>query len=122
MDVDELKKIGKEVRDEVNGDCFDYSHELKKRLTEKHGFTRCWVIEYIIEDYYYHYVLRVGWQPNVDHEWEGSVIVDCAFDQFGDDSGTDITVASGGEIEDVIVVDPAEQYIFANEFHNKLEN
>ena len=89
-------------------DCYDVSRKIQKRLIEDYGLSSEFVDieEYRSNDFRHYYLLI---QPEVMGD---SCVVDASFRQFANDTGTEFDLAGPDDIQDVVIVEPKEGYIF----------
>lgn len=97
-----------EGRDVPWPDCYDVSRSIQKELVEEHGVQSNLVDirEYRNGDFRHYYVLI---QPEA---FGKSCIIDASFRQFASDTDNKFDLGDPEGIQDVVLVEPKNRYIF----------
>lgn len=120
---DDLERIAVETRDEflskgkrVTGgndvewpNCREVSLAIENRIHDEFRYFNTTVKEVVIDEYYHHHVVKI--QPKTHAQ--SSVIIDASFTQFTVEADTPIDIASINDTSHVVIVSPAESYVFA---------
>jgi hypothetical protein len=115
----ELRQIAETQRREADyttwPDCWTISEQIRDAvianipvLTSKHVT----IEEYLINGTYGHYTVTVSITLP---DGTFSCVIDASFDQFATDTDTPINIAPNEELDNILTVSPAEQYVFHNE-------
>lgn len=110
-----VRTVAEQVRAEMSFDewphCGEISGELAATLPDRitdiaSADTSILTFNISCGYRYVHYTVEI------DPTGVESMIVDASFDQFAEETGTPVSVATQSDIEPIVVVQPAHDYIF----------
>lgn len=97
----------------INGiewpDCREISLAIEDKIHKQFEYYQTTVKHFVIDGYYHHHVVKITPQTHTQE----SVIIDASFTQFRTEADTPIDIGSQHDTPHIVVVSPAESYIFA---------